>query len=130
MFRKILVAGSMAVAVVALTAGTAIAAIPDNVDAPYARAAVMVKADGTVLKAKGVDSVVRKDAGKYCVTFTDSRLVPGEVIPTTTALTWDRFVTVPAIPSSICDRDPRVFAVGTSDNTKAWADSGFTLVIN
>ncbi|WP_026422272.1 hypothetical protein [Actinokineospora inagensis] len=130
MFRKILATGSIAVAVVALTAGTATAAIPDNVDAPYARAAVMVKADGTVLKAKGVDSVVRKDVGRYCVTFTDSRLVPGEVIPTTAALTWDRFIAVPTYATAFCDNDRRVFAVGTSDNTKAWADSGFTLVIN
>ncbi|WP_253887777.1 hypothetical protein [Actinokineospora diospyrosa] len=65
-----------------------------------------------------VDSVVRKDVGRYCVTFTDSRLVPGEAIPTTAALNWDRFIAVPTYATNFCD------------NAKAWADSGFTLVIN
>ncbi|MFJ1611880.1 hypothetical protein ACIODT_00245 [Streptomyces sp. NPDC088251] len=122
--------GAVGVTVVAATAGVAFA-VADNVKAPYAQAGALVQSDGTVLRAKGVETVRHLGPGDYCVTFSDSEFEPSKVLPSVTSLSRGKSVAYSwGAAGSTCDRTKHEARVWTTDANGSVSDAWFSIVIN
>ncbi|GAA4863695.1 hypothetical protein [Saccharopolyspora cebuensis] len=132
-FNPGLIVGAL-VAALAATAGlggVALAGTPQApLHAPYAQAAAVVKADATVVRAKGVVQVDRVNAGRYCVTIADgidwAKSTPQATIGP--GGKWNGEIRVAAEPSKVCGKDPRKLGVYTGVNG-AYADQPFNVLV-
>jgi hypothetical protein len=129
MRTRILALVTAAVASMTVLAGTASAA-PANLNAPYARAAAKVGADGTLLATKNVSSVARlngRPAGYYCVAVSDPTIDLSEAAVLATVNNFRSMIT--AIPNSNCNRQSRTITVVTSNYNNDAADVPFTVAV-
>ncbi|MET8750247.1 hypothetical protein ABZW32_09160 [Streptomyces sp. NPDC004667] len=121
-------AGTAAV-LLAACAGTAALASPAAADsnAPYARGAAIINADGTLRSGKHVAQTRRLDTGRYCVTF-DNTIEREGAIAVTQTHDWRRLnLYLPG--ASGCD-GPHDFKIGSDDpRTGEWKDGVFTLAV-
>lgn len=88
----------IAATVVGLLSTPGVAAAQE-LDAPYARAAAVVNADGSLVRSKGVISVTRVSTGAYCVLLEDARIDANDTAPIATAragATWTVIIRTPA----------------------------------
>ena len=130
------------VAVSALTAGAVAAAPPDRAPdkapaavpvavAPYARAAAVVAADGTLVRAKAVSSVKRVALGEYCVKVSASGFdVRTAVSEVSVNLSGGKrvFIEVARSTQPLCGNNATTVLVQTSSAT-ARLNAGFTLAV-
>ncbi|MFF8915358.1 hypothetical protein ACF08M_19060 [Streptomyces sp. NPDC015032] len=121
--------GAVGVSVVAATAGVAVA-VADNVKAPYAQAGATVEPDGKVRRAKGIENVQHLGPGEYCVTFRDSDLSPGNVLPSVSSLSRGKIVSYSWSTAGSCDSAKRQARVWATDTDNKLSDSWFSIVIN
>jgi hypothetical protein len=121
-----LAAGGVGVGVAfAVPAGSA------KATAPYAQAAAVVNADGTVDRSKGIQAVTKSATGRYCVELEDKSLDVSKVVPTATLqlYAFDYDVQVVTKPDPQCGSDPHTLLVGTG-KPGTWADVPFTLTVS
>lgn len=121
--------GAVGVSVVAATAGVAVA-VADNVRAPYAQAGATVEPDGKIRSSKGIEGVKRLAAGEYCVTFGDSDISPGRVLPSVSSLSRGKIVSYSWSTASTCDAAKRQARVWTTDAEGKASDAWFSIVIH
>ncbi|MFJ2192978.1 hypothetical protein ACIOJE_34395 [Kitasatospora sp. NPDC087861] len=131
--KKSLIIGVVGVAL-GLTAGlggVALAGTPESTArTPYAQAAAVVKADATVVRAKGVVRVDRVDAGRYCVTIADN-INWALSVPQATlgpGAKWNGEIRVASGTSGVCGNDPHKLGVYTGVSG-AYADQPFNVII-
>lgn len=127
--RNMTLAAAAAAATVSVLAGTATAA-PADLNAPYARAAAKVAADGTLLATKNVSSVARvsgKPAGFYCVAVSDPTVDLGNAAVVATANNFRAMIT--AIPNSNCNGQTNTITVVTSNYNNESTDVPFTVAV-
>ncbi|AYV32322.1 hypothetical protein EES41_36805 (plasmid) [Streptomyces sp. ADI95-16] len=118
-----------AVASVSVVAGTASAA-PADLNAPYARAAARVAANGTLLATKNVASVERfngQPTGYYCVRVSDATIDLRNAAVVATVNNFRAMIT--AIPNSNCNGQTRTITVVTSNYNNDLADVPFTVAV-
>lgn len=126
---RVLALAAAAVASVPLLAGPASAA-PANLNAPYARAAAKVSADGTLLATKNVASAERvngQPAGYYCVAVSDPTIDLRNAAVLATVNNFRSMIT--AIPNSNCNGKTRTITVVTSNYHNDLADVPFTVAV-
>ncbi|MFK0230858.1 hypothetical protein ACIQUL_34395 [Streptomyces sp. NPDC090303] len=117
--------------VLAATVAPAVAAGPAYASdwAPYAQAAAIVNANGTLAKAKNVTAASRASAGFYCVTL-DASVDPAQSAITATPFnSVNRIGVVYPAPASRCGNDPQTLEI-RSYTGSAYSDSAFTLVVS
>ncbi|MFE9611146.1 hypothetical protein [Streptomyces sp. NPDC006012] len=119
--------GAAGLAVVAATAGVAVA-VADNVRAPYAEAGATVTAGGEVRNAKGIEDVRRLGPGEYCVTFSDPKFDPAKVLPSVSSLQRGRIVNYTWAGG--CDASNHSAKVWATNENGQVADSWFAIVIH
>ncbi|KQX65504.1 hypothetical protein [Streptomyces sp. Root1310] len=122
MRTRLLTLVTAAVASMTVLAGTASAA-PADFNAPYARAAAKVGADGTLLATKNVASSERfngQPAGYYCVRVSD---------PTMDLRNAAVLATITTIPNSNCNGYTRTITVVTTDYNNNLSDFPFTVAV-
>ncbi|GGV88837.1 hypothetical protein GCM10015535_41060 [Streptomyces gelaticus] len=134
MFRnrhtRSLTLGAAGVAVVAATAGVAVA-VSDNVKAPYAQAGAIVKSNGELLRNKGIKEVKHLGPGDYCITFSDNDFEPSKVLPSVTSLSRGKIVAYSwGAAGNTCDRNKQSARVWATDTDGNVADAWFSIVIN
>lgn len=122
--------GVAAVACCAAVAGGVAYAVTDTVFAPYAQAAVTVAANGTILKAKGIDSVTRPSAGNYCVKVSDPDLTASNSIHSTASHTYRVDVVSYVSPQSTCGSDPKSIRVIMVDQNGTIVNAAFSLAVH
>ncbi|MCX5141878.1 hypothetical protein [Streptomyces sp. NBC_00338] len=126
---SMLIAGGAVV--LGATAGVAYA-VADNVNAPYAQAAVRVQADGAIARAKGIDSVTKPAAGTYCVKFTNPGFRFNDVIITSTSHTFGHWPLV-APAGNQCGNDAntvRVLMNALNNANGAYTDASFSIAVH
>lgn len=99
--------------------------------APYAQAAAAVKADGTVVRSKGVTAVTKISTGQYCIQL-DPGIDATKTVPTATAewsgSPWGASIYIRQ-DASVCGADTaRNIFVGTGTASGA-KDMGFDVVV-
>ncbi|WP_406500046.1 hypothetical protein OG936_36505 [Streptomyces sp. NBC_00846] len=117
------------VASVTVLTGTATAA-PADLNAPYARAAARVGADGTLLATKNVSSAARfngQSAGYYCVQVSDPTVDLRNAAVVATVNNYRAMIT--AIPNSNCNGLTRTITVVTTDSNNNLRDVPFTVAV-
>ncbi|MFG2402717.1 hypothetical protein ACGFR8_00020 [Streptomyces brevispora] len=121
-----LVAGGVGVGVAFAVPAGSVKAV-----APYAQAAAVVNADGTVDRSKGIEAVTKTATGRYCVELEDKSLDVRKVVPTATLqlYAFDYDVQVVTKPDPQCGSDPHTLLVGTG-KPGIWADVAFTLIVS
>ncbi|MFF9703578.1 hypothetical protein ACF1FE_20675 [Streptomyces griseofuscus] len=120
---------AVATASVPLLAGSASAA-PADLNAPYARAAAKVSANGSLLATKNVASSERlegRPAGYYCVAVSDPTIDLRNAAVLATVNNNRSMIT--AIPNSNCNGKTRTITVVTSNYHNDPADVPFTVAV-
>ncbi|MGI5444701.1 hypothetical protein ACQEVM_03000 [Streptomyces sp. CA-243310] len=118
-----------AVASVPLLTGTASAA-PADMNAPYARAAARVAADGSLLSTKNVSSSARlngRPAGYYCVQVSDPTVDLRDAAVLATVNNQRAMIT--AIPNSSCNGQTRTITIVTTNYNNDPVDVPFTVAV-
>ncbi|MFJ6574229.1 hypothetical protein ACIQNU_43245 [Streptomyces sp. NPDC091292] len=126
--RALALVAATVVSVPAL-AGTASAA-PENLNAPYARAAAKVAGNGTLLATKNVASAARLDgrpAGDYCVQVSDPTVDLRDAAVVATVNNFRAMIT--AIPNSNCNGLTRTIRVVTTNYNNDPVDVPFTVAV-
>ncbi|MGW7064798.1 hypothetical protein ACWGHM_40785 [Streptomyces sp. NPDC054904] len=129
MRTRVLVLCAAVMASVTALSGTASAA-PVALNAPYARAAAKVGADGTLLATKNVASSARQNghaAGYYCVQVSDPTVNLRDAAVVATVNNYRAMIT--AIPNSNCNGLTRTITVVTSDYNNNLRDVPFTVAV-
>ncbi|KAB8190971.1 hypothetical protein FH608_033565 [Nonomuraea phyllanthi] len=128
MLRHVL-AGGLALAVSGLVLATGPAAYAD-LEAPYARAAAIVDADGGLNNGKNVVTSWRAGTGKYCVQVASHLNLDDSVIQ----ITARQVMRLPSIAyrhrSATCHRDHTITVYVANPHTGRPADSGFDLSVS
>lgn len=98
--------------------------------APYAQAAAVVNANGTVDRSKGIKAVTKPAVGRYCLELEDDSLDVSKLVPIATAQLYgfEHDVQVTTAPNSECGSDPHTFLVGTG-KPNVWVDMAFTFLV-
>ncbi|MEV7013557.1 hypothetical protein [Streptosporangium sp. NPDC051022] len=112
-----------------LATGAAAYAALGGAQAPYARAAAVVNADGTVVRSKGVTEVRRLGVGRYCLKL-DSDIDATKAVPVATkrwGAPWNSSVFVDA-DASACGAAAHHVFVGAGNNG-AGADVAFHVIV-
>ncbi|MFD7223652.1 hypothetical protein [Streptomyces sp. NPDC056652] len=105
-------------------------AAPADLNAPYARAAAKVGADGTLLATKNVASAERlngRPAGYYCVAVSDPTINLANAAVVATVNNNRSMIT--AIPNSNCNGKSRTITIVTSNYNNDAADVPFTVAV-
>ncbi|WP_433358753.1 hypothetical protein [Streptosporangium sp. CA-115845] len=113
----------------ALCAGTAASAGTGGAQGPYARAAAVVNADGSVVRSKGVIDVRRLDAGRYCIKL-DADIDATKAVPVATkrwGAPWNASVFVDD-QASQCGDSANQILIGAG-NGSAGADVPFHVIV-
>ncbi|MFF3860021.1 hypothetical protein [Streptomyces sp. NPDC002209] len=128
--KRALVLATTAVALLGagVSGGIALAAA-DNVRAPYARAAVTVNDDGSIVRSKGIDTVTRLSDGRYCVKLNPG-VDPNNAVFTTASHRYRLFVVTELGNNPDCGDDPQSIRVTTTDHEGTFADGSFSLVVH
>lgn len=129
MRTRVLALAAAVMASVTVLSGTA-AAAPTELNAPYARAAAKVAADGTLLAKKNVASAARlngRPAGYYCVQVSDPTVNLRDAAVLATVNNQRAMIT--AIPNSNCNGLTRTITVVTSNYNNDEADVPFTVAV-
>ncbi|MGW6718050.1 hypothetical protein [Streptomyces sp. NPDC054995] len=129
MRTRVLALAAAAMASVTVLSGTATAA-PADLNAPYARAAAKVSADGTLLAQKNVASAARQNgqaAGYYCVQVSDPTVNLRDAAVVATVNNYRAMIT--AIPNSNCNGLTRTITVVTTDANNNLRDVPFTVAV-
>ncbi|MFJ5114413.1 hypothetical protein ACIQAD_27655 [Streptomyces sp. NPDC088551] len=129
MRTRILALVAAAVASVPALAANASAA-PTDLNAPYARAAAKVSADGTLLSTKNVSSAERlngRPSGYYCVAVSDPTVDLRNAAVVATVNNNRSMIT--AIPNSNCNGKTRTITIVTSNYNNDAADVPFTVAV-
>ncbi|MFD9454140.1 hypothetical protein ACFWBC_13740 [Streptomyces sp. NPDC059985] len=129
MRTRILALTAAAVVSVPVLTATASAA-PRDLNAPYARAAARVGADGTLLATKNVSSVARfngQPVGYYCVAVSDPTINLRDAAVLATVNNYRAMIT--AIPNSNCNGQTRTITIVTSNHNNDLADVPFTVAV-
>ncbi|MEU3904042.1 hypothetical protein AB0F20_09505 [Streptomyces goshikiensis] len=127
--RFLALAAAAAMASVPVLTATASAA-PLDLNAPYARAAAKVGADGTLLATKHVSSSERlngRPAGYYCVAVSDPTIDLRTAAVLATVNNQRSMIT--AIPNSNCNGKTRTITIVTSNYNNDAADVPFTVAV-
>ncbi|MGA5193125.1 hypothetical protein [Streptomyces exfoliatus] len=114
---------------VLVLSGTATAA-PLDMNAPYARAAARVSADGTLLATKNIASAARfngQPAGYYCVQVSDPTIDLRNAAVLATVNNMRAMIT--AIPNSSCNGQNRTITIVTTNHSNTPADVPFTVAV-
>ncbi|MCX5014949.1 hypothetical protein OG765_28810 [Streptomyces sp. NBC_00555] len=113
-------------------AGTAVAAPPGSakVTAPYAQAAAVVNANGSVNRSKGIEAVTKPAAGHYCVELEDKDLDIRKLVPTATLqyISFEYDVRISMWPHPSCGTRTDTFLVITG-KPGVYEDASFSIVI-
>ncbi|GGQ32157.1 hypothetical protein [Streptosporangium pseudovulgare] len=114
----------------AIGASVAYAAAIGGAQAPYARAAALVKPDGTVVRSKGITGVRKTGTGHYCVAVDPAiditKSTPVATLNTYSPGSWEARVFVnPEQPNGWCQAQ-EIFVYGNSSGA---ADIGFDLIV-
>lgn len=129
--RRALTVGSAVFLATGVLGGTAAHAGADGVHAPYAQAAAVVNADGTVVRSQGVAEVTKPGVGTYCVRLDGEKDV-NTLVPTATLsgrAEWGAQVYVETTPVANCGNASDVVGVltGTANGS---SDQPFTIVLS
>ncbi|WP_030267582.1 hypothetical protein [Streptomyces violens] len=129
-WRGALVLTAAAVASVPVLTGTA-AAAPGDMNAPYARAAAKVAANGAVLASKNVASVTRPRAGAYCVKVSDPAidLANAAITASINGGAYARTISATGDPTGECGNDPSTITVYTFYISANLSDAPFTVAV-
>jgi hypothetical protein len=109
------------------------AGTPGKAVGPYAQASAKVAADGTLVQAKGIKSLIKPAAGIYCVSFENpslrvDRLTPIATLVATGSTPWG-VVMARTTPSVECGNRVGTLSVYTGTATAGRSDLPFYLVI-
>lgn len=118
-----------AAASVPLLTGPASAA-PVDMNAPYARAAARVAADGSLLSTKNVSSSARlngRPAGYYCVQVSDPTVDLRDAAVLATVNNNRAMIT--ALPNTNCNGQTRTITIVTSNYNNDAVDVPFTVAV-
>ena len=98
--------------------------------APYAQAAVVVNANGSVNRSKGIEAVTKPAVGHYCVELEDKDLDIRKLVPSATLqyVSFDYGVRVSMWPHPSCGTRSDTFLVITG-TPGVLADASFSLVV-
>ncbi|MGV9779195.1 hypothetical protein [Streptosporangium sp. NPDC003464] len=113
----------------ALCAGAAAYAAIGGAQAPYARAAAIVNADGTVVRSRGVIDVRKIGTGRYCIQL-DADIDATKAVPVATkrwGAPWNASVFV-TDDATECGNAARHVFVGTG-NGSTGADVPFHVIV-
>ncbi|MFD5422633.1 hypothetical protein ACFWJT_32040 [Streptomyces sp. NPDC127069] len=119
----LVVAGAASVSVLS---GVAVAA---DLNAPYARAAAKVAADGTLLEGKNVASVTRAGAGTYCVKVSDAAIDLASAAVVATLNNNRGEITAIGAPHGYCGNATDTITVVTSNSAGTGTDRPFTVAV-
>ncbi|MFF1561747.1 hypothetical protein [Streptomyces sp. NPDC058279] len=112
--------------------GVAVAAPPGaaKVKAPYAQAAAVVNADGSVNRSKGIEAVTHPKTGHYCVELEDKDLDIRNLVPSATLqyTSFEYGVRISMWPHPECGTRADTFLVITG-KTGVWTDQSFSFVV-
>ncbi|MDH6114072.1 hypothetical protein P3T36_002893 [Kitasatospora sp. MAP12-15] len=103
---------------------------PTKATAPYAQAAAVVNADGTIDRSKGVAAVTKVATGRYCVELEDKTLDVSKLVPVATLQLYGFEYNVQVVPrpDPTCGSRADTILVGTGKQN-VWADLPFDLVV-
>ncbi|KAB2587684.1 hypothetical protein [Streptomyces arboris] len=104
-----------------------------EMDAPYARAAAKVAANGTLVAGKNIESVRRAQAGQYCVKIADQakidNLNEAAVLVTNNASVTNVWtIDKPTQTCGMADGTISVYSYDVRGNG-AWKDTAFTVAV-
>jgi hypothetical protein len=110
-------------------AGAAISVLT-KATAPYAQAAAVVNADGSINRAKGIKAVTKPAVGQYCVELEDKDLDITKLVPSATLqyTSFEYGIRVSMWPDPACGTRKDTFLVITGMPNK-WEDRAFSIVI-
>ena len=119
-----------AIATAALV-GAAAAAPTEAVQAPYAQAAGSINADGTIQNSKGVVSVNKPEAGRYCIQLETATPISDLVANATprSGAAWNTQIFVTAEPNSRCGNRTDTLLVTTGNPTNGATDAPFNFTV-
>ncbi|MGW7029085.1 hypothetical protein ACWGFX_18090 [Streptomyces xanthophaeus] len=103
-----------------------------DMDAPYARAAAKVAANGTLVVGKNIESVRRAQAGIYCVKIAAAAKVANLREAAILATSNGDTVLLRTVgnPIALCGNAADTVAVYSNKiDTGAWTDSAFTVAV-
>ncbi|KOG54649.1 hypothetical protein ADK75_13515 [Streptomyces virginiae] len=113
-------------------AGTAVAAPPGSakVTAPYAQAAAVVNANGSVNRSKGIEAVTKPAAGHYCVELEDKDLDIRKLVPNATLqyISFEYDIRISMWPHPSCGTRTDTFLVITG-KPGVYEDASFSIVV-
>lgn len=98
--------------------------------APYAQAAAVVNADGSINRSKGIAGVTKPAVGRYCVELADKELDVTRLVPVAT-LQYTAFeygIRISMWPDPQCGTRTDTFLVITG-KPNVWEDQAFSIVI-
>ncbi|MEU4834782.1 hypothetical protein [Streptosporangium sp. NPDC023615] len=106
------------------------AAVPIKVTAPYAQAAAVVNADGSLNRAKGINAVTKPGVGQYCVELEDKDLDITKLVPSATLqyTSFEYGIRISMWPHPACGTQKNTFHVITGMPNK-WEDRAFSFVV-
>ncbi|MFF2026929.1 hypothetical protein ACFVW2_34730 [Streptomyces sp. NPDC058171] len=119
---------AVAVGAVALLPLTATSAAAADLDAPNARAAAKVSADGTLVSGKNVVSSQRVAKGRYCVKVNSSVPLRNAVVLATPNSGRQTTLDVRRAPTGTCGFDTSSITVYTY-NAGYYANTWFTVAV-
>ncbi|MFE9481322.1 hypothetical protein ACFYNM_22290 [Streptomyces spororaveus] len=112
--------------------GTAVAAPPGSakVTAPYAQAAAVVNANGSVNRSKGIEAVTKPAAGHYCVELEDKDLDIRKLVPNATLqyISFEYDIRISMWPHPSCGTRTDTFLVITG-KPGVYEDASFSIVV-
>ncbi|MEU7856060.1 hypothetical protein [Nonomuraea sp. NPDC049141] len=123
-------AAGLVVAVAGAGAAAATIAMPTKVTAPYAQAAAVVNADGSINRAKGIAAVTKPATGRYCVELANKELDVTRLVPSATLqyTSFEYGIRVSMWPDPACGTRTDTFLVITG-KPNVWEDRAFSIVI-
>jgi hypothetical protein len=122
-------------AVIALAAAgitatmTGAAYADDDLYAPHAQAAAHVRADGSLIRQKGIASVTHPSTGTYCIAFTDPDIQVRDSVPQATVEAGSGILSIRTTPHSFCGNAANTLTVFTRDVDGVRTDLSFTVTI-
>ncbi|MFI6512381.1 hypothetical protein ACIBCT_32655 [Streptosporangium sp. NPDC050855] len=104
--------------------------VPAKAATPYAQAAAVINADGSINRAKGVRAVTKPAVGQYCVELEDKDLDITKLVPSATLqyTSFEYGIRVSMWPHPACGTQKDTFHVITGMPNK-WVDQAFSIVI-
>ncbi|MFD9357242.1 hypothetical protein [Streptomyces sp. NPDC060031] len=115
-------------------AGVAMAAAPPGAakaNAPYAQAAAVLNADGSVNRSKGIERVTKPAEGQYCIELEDKSLDINKLVANATLqkYSFDYDVQISNWPHPTCGTRSDTYLVVTG-KPGVWADASFSFTVS